>query len=114
MVQAQINLAKYPPERAKILHKDIFCFILKDEDFVSKTINEGSVNLDKFPASRVCQLAKKMETSNDTARHIKQMAGHPQVAQINIMHHQSTELSNDKYKKKKTTSQAEASTPEEW
>ena len=25
-VQAQINLAKYPPETAKILHRDIFCF----------------------------------------------------------------------------------------
>ena len=29
MVQAQINLAKYPPETAKILHRDIFCFFLK-------------------------------------------------------------------------------------
>ena len=26
VVQAQINLAKYPPERAKILHRDIFWF----------------------------------------------------------------------------------------
>ena len=25
-VQAQVNLAKYPPETAKILHRDIFCF----------------------------------------------------------------------------------------
>ena len=25
-VQAQLNLAKYPPETAKILHRDIFCF----------------------------------------------------------------------------------------
>ena len=25
-VQAQINLAKYPPETAMILHRDIFCF----------------------------------------------------------------------------------------
>ena len=52
-VQVQINLARYPPETAKILHRDIFCFFLKDEDFVSKTINEGSVDLDRFPASRV-------------------------------------------------------------
>ena len=36
---------------------------MKDEDFVSKTINEGSVNLEKFPASRVCQHVKKMESS---------------------------------------------------
>ena len=66
-VQAQINLARYPPETAKILHRDIFWFFLKDEDFVSKTINEGSVDLDKFSASRVHQLAKKMESSNATA-----------------------------------------------
>ena len=52
-VQAQVNLAKYPPETAKILHRDIFWFFLKDEDFVSRTISDGSVDLDKFPASRV-------------------------------------------------------------
>ena len=60
-VQAQVNLAKYPLETAKILHRDIFWFFLKDEDFISRTISDGSVNLDKFPASRVWQLAKKTE-----------------------------------------------------
>ena len=73
-VQAQINLVKYPLETATILHRDIFWFFLKDEEFVFKTINEGSVDLDKFPASKVCQLAKKMESSKATARHIKQVA----------------------------------------
>ena len=52
-VQAQVNLAKYPPETAKILHHDIFWFFMKDEDFVTKTINEGNVNIQKFPASKV-------------------------------------------------------------
>ena len=47
-----------------------------------------------------CHLAKKMESSKATARHIKQVAGDPQVAQINLMHHQHTELPNGKYKKK--------------
>ena len=78
-----------------------FGFFLKDEDSVSKTINEGSMDLDRFPTSRVHQLAKKMERSKATARHIKQMAGDPQAAQINLMHHQCTELPNGKYKKKK-------------
>ena len=78
-VQAQVNLAKYPPETAKILHRDIFWFLLCDEDFVSKTINEGSVDLDKFPASKVCHLAKKYESSKATARHIKQVAGEMQA-----------------------------------
>ena len=49
-VQAQINLSKYPPETANILHRDIVWFFLHDEEFVSKTINEGSIDLDKFPA----------------------------------------------------------------
>ena len=78
-----------------------FVFFLKDEDFVSKTINEGSVDLDKFPTRRVHQLTKKMESSKVTARHIKQVAGGAQVAQINLMHHQHTELPNCKYKKRK-------------
>ena len=79
-VQAQINLAKYPPETAKILHRDIFWFFfLKDEKFAFKTINEGIVDLDKFPASKVCQLAKKIESSKATARHIKQVVGDPQT-----------------------------------
>ena len=100
-VQAQINLAKYPPETAKILHSDIFWFFLHEEKFVSKTINEGSVDLDKFPASKVCQLAKKYESSKATTRHIKQVAGAMQATQIHLMRHQCTELSNGKFKKLK-------------
>ena len=100
-VQAQVNLARYPPETAKILHHNIFWFFMKDEDFVSRTINEGSVDLDKFPASNVCQLAKKCESSKITARYIRQVAGDLQAAQINLMCHQHTELSTGKNKKKK-------------
>ena len=94
VVQTQINLARYPPENAKILHRDIFWFFMKDEEFVSKTINEGSVNLYKFPASKLHQLAKKMESSKATARHIRQVAGDPRAAQTNLMCHQCTELPN--------------------
>ena len=47
-VQAQINLAKYPLETAKILHRDIFWFFMKDKEFVCKTINEGNVNIRNF------------------------------------------------------------------
>ena len=100
-VQAQVNLAKYPPETAKILHRYIFCFFLHDEDFVSKTINEGRVDLDIFPASKVCHLAMKYESSKTTARHIKQVAGETQATQIHLMRHQHTELSNGKCKKQK-------------
>ena len=62
-VQAQVSLAKYPPETASILHQDIFWFFLKDEEFVSKTINDYNNDLDKFPASKMRQLAMKMESS---------------------------------------------------
>ena len=84
-VQAQVNLAKYPLETAKILHRDIFWFFMKDEDFVTKTINEGNVDIQKFPASKVQQLAKKMESSKTTAKHIRQVAGDLPVAQNQLM-----------------------------
>ena len=100
-VQAQVNLGKNPPETAKILHHDIFWFFTRDKDFVSRTINEGSVDLDKFPASKVRQLAKKMESSKATARHIRQVAGDPHAPQINLMCHQCTELPSEKNNKRK-------------
>ena len=101
-VQAQVNLAKYPPETAKILQRDIFWFFLHDEEFVSKTISDGSADLDKFPTSKVRQLAKKLESSKATAHQIKQVAGDPQAAQINLLRHQRTELPAGKYKKKRS------------
>ena len=57
-VQTQVALAKYPQETAKILHRDIFWFFLRDEEFVSKTINDSNIDLNKFPPSKVRQLAK--------------------------------------------------------
>ena len=104
-VQAQVHLAKYTLETAKILHRNIFWFFMKDEDFVTKTINKGNVDIQKFPASKVRQLAKKMETSKATAKHIRQVAGDLPVAQIQLMQHQCTELPAGNYpKRKKTTS----------
>ena len=102
VVQAQVNLAKYPPEMAKILHHNIFWFFLHDEEFVSKTINDSNVDLEKFPASKVRQLAKKMESSKAIAHHIRQVAVDPQGVQINSMRHQHTEISSGKHKKRKS------------
>ena len=101
-IQVQENLARYPPETAKILHRDIFWFFLRDEDFVSRTFSDGSVDLNKFPAGRVHHLAKKLASSKAMMRHIKQVSREPQVAQINLLHHQRTELPQHKYKKKKS------------
>ena len=36
-------------------------------------------------------------------RHIKQVSGEPQAAQINLLHHQRTELPQHRYKKKSLT-----------
>ena len=81
-----------------------FGYFLKDEEFVSKTINEGKFGPWQVSSEQVVhQLVKKMESSKATARHIKQLAGDPQAAQINLMCHQCTELSNGKYKKKKSS-----------
>ena len=100
-VQALVNLVRYPPETAKILHDDIFWFFLCDEDSVSRTIMEGSINPDKFPTSRVCQLAKKFESSKATVQHIKQVAGDLQATQIKLMRHQRTELPTNRHNKKR-------------
>ena len=100
-VQAQGNLAKYPPETVKILHHNIFWFFLCDGDFASRTITEGSVDLDKFPASRICHLVKKFQSSKATVLHIKQVAGDLQATQINLMGHQQTELPTNRHNKKR-------------
>ena len=91
-VHAQVSLARYPLETAIILHRVTFWFFLKDEEFVSKSIDDSNIDLEKFPASKVRQLAKKMEASKDITHHIKQVASDPQVAQINLMRHQRTDL----------------------
>ena len=58
---------------------------MKDEDFVTKTINEGNVDIQKFPASKVRQLAKEMESSKATAKHIRQVVGDLPSARIQLM-----------------------------
>ena len=80
-VQTQVALAKYPQETAKILHRDIFWFSLRHEEFVLKTINDSNIDLNEFPASKVHQPAKKMESSKVTFTHIKQVASDPQAIQ---------------------------------
>ena len=86
-VQTQVGLAKYPKETAEIPQTDIFCFFLKDESFVSKTVNEGHVKLSKFPAGNVRQMAKKLESSQATAKHMRQVSKEPQATQINLLRH---------------------------
>ena len=77
---------------------------MRDEDFVMKTINEGNVDIQKFPASKVHQLTKKMESSKAIAKHIRQVAGGIPAAQVQLMHHQHTQLPARNFPRRKSNS----------
>ena len=47
-----------------------------------------------------------MESSKATVHHIKQVAGDPQAAQINLLRQLHTELPAGKYKKKKSSAKS--------
>ena len=57
---------------------------------------------EKFPASKVRQLAKKLESSKSTTRHIKKISSDPQAAQINLLRHQRTGIPPNKAKRKQS------------
>ena len=81
---------------------------MKEEDFVTRTINEGNVDIQQFPASKVQQLAKKMESSKATAKHIRQVAGDLPAAQIHLMHHQCSGLLARNYNRQKKVTKQKA------
>ena len=55
--------------------------------------------MDKCPASKVRQLAKKLESSKFTAKYIKQASNEPQATQVHLLRHQCTELPPNKHQK---------------
>ena len=50
------------PRNSQDPSKGQLLVFLKDEVFVSKIINDSNIDLNKFPASKVRQIAKKMES----------------------------------------------------
>ena len=52
---------------------------------MSKTLNEGHVELSMFPASTVRQLVKRMDSSQATAKHMKHVTRDPQAVQVNLL-----------------------------
>ena len=62
-----------------------FVSFWKMRSCISKTITDSNIDLDKFPPSKVRQVAKKMESSKSTARHVKAVASDPQVPQVHLM-----------------------------
>ena len=66
---------------------------MTDNEFIAKTINEGNTNLEQYPAAKVQQMAKKLESSKATAKHIKQHTSSVQGAtQVNVLQHNHTSL----------------------
>ena len=53
VVQAHIPLIEYPPETAAILTRGISWFFMTDNEFIAKTINEGSTDLTQYPAAKM-------------------------------------------------------------
>ena len=56
--------------------------------------------MEKFPVSKVRQLANKLESSKPTARHIKQLSSESQATQVHLLSHQRTEIPPNKSKQK--------------
>ena len=100
-VQAQVNLANYPLETAKILHQDIFWFFMKDEDFVTKRINEGNVDIQKFPASKGWQLAKRWRVPRLQLNIFNKLLGTHQQHKYNGCDIQCTHLPARNYPRRK-------------
>ena len=111
-VLAHISLCEYPEETAAILTRDIFWFFMADNEFIAKTINEGNTDLEQYPAAKVQQMAKKLESSKATAKHIKQHTSSTQGAtQVNVLQHNHTSLLP---KKKKGSKRPNPSTGTKW
>ena len=64
-VQTQAALGKYSHKTAKFSTETYFDFFLRDEEFVSKAINDSNIDLNKFPASKTeatCQENGKLKS----------------------------------------------------
>ena len=71
-VQAQLFFCQVPTRNCMYFCIDIFSGIsLKMRSLFPKTINDSNIDLETFPASKVRQCAKKMESSKSTTRCIK-------------------------------------------
>ena len=59
---------------------------MADNEFIAKTINEGNTDLKQYPAAKVQHMAKKLESSKATAKHIKEHTSSMQGAtQVNVL-----------------------------
>ena len=108
------HYVRYPPETAAILTRDIFWFFMSNNEFIAKTINEDSTDLAQYPAAKVRQMVKKLESSKATAKHIKQHTSNTQCAtQINVLRHNCTNLPTKKKKDSKKTNPSKGTKPQQ-
>ena len=64
---------------------------MTDNELIAKTINKGNIDLAQYPAAKVQQMTKKLESSKATAKHIKKHTSSMQGAtQINVLQHNHT------------------------
>ena len=49
-VLAPIPSCQYPKEMTSIFTRNIFCFFMRDTEFITKTIQEGNTDLAQYPA----------------------------------------------------------------
>ena len=87
---------------------------MTDKEFIAKTIKEGNTNLAQYPAAKVKQMAKKLESSKATAKHIKQHTSTMQgAAQINVLRHNCTSLPPKKKKGSKKPNPSKGTKPQQ-
>ena len=99
-VQTQVALAKSPTRNSQDPSQGHLIVFLERLGICLQD-NDSNIDLDKCPSSKLRQLAKKMERSKATTRHIKQVGSDLQVVQINLRRHQCTDLPASKHKKRK-------------
>ena len=82
--------------------------------FIAKTINEGNTDLVQYPAAKGQQMAKKLESSKATAKHIKQHTSNMQgTAQINVLRHNCTSLPTKRKKGSKKPNPSKGTKPQQ-
>ena len=84
-----MSLTKYPQENVNILHCDIFWFLLKDEEFVSKTINDISIDFVQAKSGSL-QRRWRLQRPQHITSNMLQVT--PKQPKSTLMRHQHTDL----------------------
>ena len=93
MSGSHVVLDKYPQKLSGYLIGALFGCYLMMKSLSPNTINDSNIDLVKFHTSKVRQLAKKMESSKATTRHIKAGSKWPPVGTKLILCDSSAQIS---------------------